>query len=102
MKKILFFFLLTGCVSEPVDPISTSPTDNREIYYQVLFTRNGCEIGRFKDKRWVYVTLCPGGFSSSQTHHIESCGKNCNQEIDDFQTQITSKNTDIGINYGNK
>jgi hypothetical protein len=70
--------------------ISTKATDNPKIPYEVLFTREGCEVGRFVDYgRPVYVTLCPAaGRSASQSSHVEQCGKNCHHVVDTHQTQL--------------
>lgn len=78
---------LAGC-ARPA--LSTHSTENPKIPYEVLFTRNGCEIGRFTDfGRPVYVTICPGtGLSASQSSFIESCGKNCWHTVDRHQQQI--------------
>lgn len=78
---------LAGC-ARPA--LSTHSTENPQITYEVLFTRSGCEIGRFSDfGRPVYITICPGaGLSASQSSYIESCGKNCVYTVDRHQRQI--------------
>ncbi len=78
---------LVGC-ARPA--LSSHATENPHIAYERLFTRDGCEIGRFIDYgRPVYVTLCPAlGVSASQSSWVESCGKNCYQTVDRHQTQV--------------
>lgn len=78
---------LAGC-ARPA--LSTHKTENPSIPYEVLFTRSGCEVGRFIDfGRPVYVTLCPAaGVSASQSSWVENCGKNCTHTVDRHQTQI--------------
>lgn len=70
--------------------IQVEATENPAIKYEVLFTREGCEVGRFIDYgRPVYVTICPAaGVSASQSSRVESCGKNCYAVIDVHQTQV--------------
>jgi hypothetical protein len=83
--------LLAGCAQPAVQTI---PTENSSINYEVLFTRNGCEVGRFIDYgRPVYVTTCPGGTSASQSSHTESCGKNCTSTHDTYQVQTRGSET---------
>lgn len=80
---------LAGC-ARPA--LSTHQTENPSISYEKLFSRNGCEIGRFMDYgRPVYVTLCPQmGVSASQSSFIETCGKNCYRTVDQHQLQLRS------------
>lgn len=73
-KISLFLLFLSGCANKP---ITTEKTNNSNIDYEVLFIRHGCEIGRFNDNRYVYITICPNGNSLSETMYMESCGKNC-------------------------
>lgn len=88
MKVIyLLFFLCIACNS---NPISTIQTNNKEIKYEVLFTRHGCEIGRIREWTDVYITLCPGGNSASFSEYQTSCGKNCVQTIRTDHKQHTS------------
>lgn len=55
---------------------SVSGTDNPNISYEVLFNRQGCEVGRFQDAgRNVYVTICPSGEQTSSTSYQQSEGK---------------------------
>lgn len=70
--------------------VSTHDTQNPKITYDVLFTRGGCEIGRFIDYgRPVYITICPGtGLSASQSSYVESCGKNCWHTVERHQRQL--------------
>jgi hypothetical protein len=70
--------------------LSTHATENPKISYEVLFSRNGCEVGRFIDYgRPVYVTVCPGaGLSASQASYVEQCGKSCYRVVDTHQRQI--------------
>lgn len=59
---------VAGCAN---DPISTVSTENPQISYSVLFNRNGCEVGRFKDAgEYVYITICPGAGTSSTSYDV--------------------------------
>jgi starvation-inducible outer membrane lipoprotein len=67
---------LTGCAS---DPQRTEATSNKDIKYDVLFERHGCEFGRFNDGgHYVYTTICPNG--SAQTEYTRPQGKATVQE----------------------
>jgi hypothetical protein len=89
---LLLLAALAGC-ARPA--LSTHKTENPSIPYEVLFTRNGCEVGRFIDfGRPVYVTVCPAtGVSASQSSWIENCGKNCNRTVDRHHIQIRGEPT---------
>lgn len=90
----LALVLLAACARPAV---STHNTQNPRITYDVLFTRSGCEVGRFIDYgRPVYITLCPGaGLSASQSSYIESCGRNCAYAVDRHQRQIRGDVRDV-------
>lgn len=64
-------------------------TENPKISDEVLFTRKGCEVGRFLDYgRPVYVTICPDlGLSAAQSSYVESCGKSCWHTVERHQKQ---------------
>jgi len=78
--------------------LSTHNTENPSIPYEMLFSRNGCEVGRFYDYgRPVYVTICPKtGLSASQSSWVEDCGKGCYKVVDRHQVQIRGERADAG------
>lgn len=84
---------LGGLVSCARPALSTHETENPHISYERLFSREGCEIGRFIDYgRPVYVTLCPKmGVSASQSSWVENCGKNCWKTVDRHQVQLQAE-----------
>lgn len=86
---------LAGC-ARPA--LSTQQTENPSIPYEVLFSRNGCEVGRFMDYgRPVYVTICPdAGVSASQSSYVENCGKNCYHTVDRHQRQSRGTSAEAG------
>ncbi len=48
-----------GCSKEPK---RVEQTTNKDIQFEVLFTRHGCEVGRFYDAgHSVYSVICPDG-----------------------------------------
>lgn len=87
VASILGTLLLLAACARPA--LSTHTTENPKISYEVLFTRRGCEVGRFLDYgRPVYVTICPDlGLSASQSSYVESCGKNCWHTVERHQKQ---------------
>lgn len=87
---------LAGC-AQPA--LSTHATENPSISYEVLFSRNGCEVGRFMDYgRPVYVTVCPeSGVSAAQSSYVEQCGKNCHRTVDRHQRQIRGDAVAAGV-----
>lgn len=78
--------------------LSTHNTENPSIPYEMLFSRSGCEVGRFYDYgRPVYVTICPKtGLSASQSSWVEDCGKDCTKVVDRYQVQIRGEREDAG------
>lgn len=66
-----------GCEKEPV---SRAVTDNAAIVDEVLFTKDGCTVHRFRDDDFHYYVVCDRGRSAAveQTRtERRTCGKTC-------------------------
>lgn len=64
--------MLVGCGA---DPVSTKPTNNKNIKVDFLFENEGCKVYRFSDGgETIYYAHCGGSATTTWEH---SCGKNC-------------------------
>lgn len=69
LSAVFIAVLLTGCEKDPEKVVETS---NQSIKYDVLFSRQGCEIGRFNDSGYpVYVVICSDGSARALSTHRE-------------------------------
>lgn len=85
-KALLISLLLSGC--ETKGPPGPHEVGHSKLEPQILLTYRGCEVGRIWDGKYtVYLTFCPEGRSSSQSLHIEGCGKGCTRTVSVQQMQ---------------
>jgi hypothetical protein len=75
-RTLVIAFLLPACTA--AHPIAVSPTNNREVEVQELFTHDGCTVYRFRDWTYHYYVRCDG--RKAQALSLQPCGKNCRRE----------------------
>lgn len=103
-KALLISLLLSGCETKGPPGPRPHEVGHSKLEPQILLTYRGCEVGRIWDGKYtVYLTFCPEGRSSSQSLHIEGCGKGCTRTVSVQQMQeilprpLTSPPEDVAI-----
>jgi hypothetical protein len=90
LNKLLLIFtavLLAGCFGE--NAVETAKTNNPNFEIDKLFTKDGCDIYRFRDAGYNrYFVNCANNQASISWN--ESCGKGCTNNVS-VQTNTSDK-----------
>lgn len=96
LVALAIVLLLFGCAKEPVSRASSS---NSEINVDRLFDYDGCTMYRFKDGgERHYYARCDDRVSTI-SQHTESCGKNCEETVQENIDTLTLSDSMSGSDY---